>query len=113
MMLITLVRYLYTNQSTNLRKLVLIYQEEKGALAAALAQRIQRELKEAHFHAMETDTLVDSAQVPYTVIITNRTLSDGVVHLKHFKPKINEEVHVSNLTERLLLQAGAVTLRSS
>lgn len=93
-------------------KLILVYSEEpQNKVAAALSKRIQKELQDVHLNAWTTDKLVESAQVPYTVIITNRTMSDGVVELQHFNPKIREEVHVSSLTDRLLAQTGAVMLR--
>lgn len=87
----------------------MVYSEERNRVSEALAKRIQSELRQAYLNASETDKLIDSSQVPFTVIIKARTLIDGVLELQHFNPKIREEVHVSNLTERLLLQTGAVT----
>lgn len=111
-MLLSLTRSLFTNQSSLPRKLILVYSEERNKISEALARRIQRELRAAHLNAhVETDSRVVSAQVPYTVVITRRTLEDGVLDLEYQNPKIREEVHVSNLTERLLHQTGAVALR--
>lgn len=105
-MLNILRRALYTNQHLTPHKLILVYTEERNELSKALVLRIQKELRDVYLNAMETDRVIDSSQVPFTVFITKRTMMDGVVELQHYNPKIREEVHVSNLTERLLLQAG-------
>lgn len=107
-MLRLLSRSLYTNQSLAPRKLVLLYQADKSELSNALSQHIKHELKEAHLTAFETDKLVDSPQVPYTIIITDRTMVDGVLLLQHQNPKIQEEVHVSNIKQKLLQQTLAM-----
>lgn len=99
-----LIRAIHLTNSVNPHKLILIYLEHKNKVAMALAERIRRELRQAHLNALQTDQIVYSPQVPYTVVITGRTMTDGVLQLQHFKPKIKEEVHVSNLTERLTLQ---------
>lgn len=104
-------RKFYTCQAPSPRKLTLIYQEYKDRVSDALSQRIQRELQEVHLNAFTTDRLIISPQVPYTVIITQRTMSEGIIDLQHFRPRIREEVHVSNLRERLLVQTGAAMLR--
>lgn len=104
-------RTFYTSQTIVSKKFILVYLEEKNELSEALARRIQRDLKENYFNAQEIDKIIQSSQVPYTVIINKRTLTDGVLELKHYNPDIKEEVHVSNLIERLLLQTGSVTLR--
>lgn len=101
-------RSLFTHQSSIPRKLILLYQEDKSELAGALSQRIKKELKEVYLTAHETDKIVDSPVVPYTVIITSRTLVDGVLLLQHNNPKIREEVHVSDLKQKLMLQISAM-----
>lgn len=98
------------------KKLILIYLDQtadKNIVLKALSNRIKKELHQIHLNALETDKLIQSPQVPYTILISDRTLFDGVVLLKHFEPRINEEVHVSNLTERLLLQTGAVSVTAA
>lgn len=91
------------------RRLVLIYSEYKSKLSGALSKRIQDELKAAHITALQTEKIIDCPQVPFTVVIKERTLDDGVIELQHHKPKIREEVHVSDLTERIQLQTGITT----
>lgn len=105
------------------RRLILIYIDNKPQQTAdddnsnemkilsTLSKRIKKELNQVYLNALETDKLIESPQVPYTVIITQQTLFDGILKLKHFEPKINEEVHVTQLTDRLLLQTGATALR--
>lgn len=110
-MLTNFLRVIHTNHSFKPHRLILIYREEKGKLTEALAKRIQHELRQAHLNAMETDMVVESAKVPYTIIISRRTLSDGVLYLQHYSPKIKEEVHVSNLTEKILQQTNIFVLR--
>lgn len=95
------------------RKLILIFPEYRNRITEALAVRIQRELKSVYLNAMQTDKLIESAHVPYSIIINKRTLQDGVLELKHFDPRIKEEVHVTNLKERLLLQTGAIMPKQS
>ena len=63
-------------------------------------------------NAQQTDKLILSCHVPYTIVITERTMFDGVLKLKHFTPRVDEEVHVSDLRDRILHQMGSVTLRS-
>lgn len=103
-----LKRSLFTNQSATPRKLILLYQQDKTELSQALSQRIKKELKEAYLTAHEIDEIFDSPQVPYTVIITNRTLVDGVLLLQHYNTKIREEVHVSDLKQKLVIQISAM-----
>lgn len=106
MLLALITRPLHLNSKALPHKLVLIYLEQqtrKNQVAQALAKRICRELNEVHLNAQQTDKIIESPQVPHTVKITERTLSDGVLLLQHFKPKIDEEVHVSQLRERLLM----------
>lgn len=96
-----------------IRKLILIYSECQNKLTGALSKRIQDELRTANMIALQSDKLIDSPQVPFTVVIKDRTLEDGVLELQHQKPRIREEVHVSDLTERILLQTGAITTREA
>lgn len=100
-MIKNLTRLIYTNQATTPRKSILIYAEHRNQVAAALARRIRSELRSIFLNACETEKLVESPHVPCTVVITERTLVDGVLILHHFKPKIKEEVHVSKVAERL------------
>lgn len=99
-------------------KLILIYNSEPDdKVAEALSVRIRDSLRQVHMKVFHTEKIVFSPQVPYTVVITERTLVDGVLQLQHYRPRISEEVHVSNLVERLLTQFGNATrhdaLRSS
>lgn len=110
-MLKFIYRKFYTSPSLNPKRLILVYLEERSKLSEALAKRIQNDLRKVHLNALETDKIVQSSQVPYTVIINKRTLIDGVLELLHYNPNVKEEVHVSNLTEKLLLQTGSITLR--
>lgn len=96
-------RTLYTSQSSTPRKLILLYLEEKNEVLEALSNRIQQELKQVYLTALKTDEIIQSPQVPYTVIINKRTMIDGVLELQHYIPDIREEVHVSNLVNRILL----------
>lgn len=83
------------------RKLVLIYIEAKPSkLVEALAERIQRELRESQVFSSRVDKIMHSPEAPYTVVIDDRTLVDGIVRLKHYRPKIYEEVHVSDLKSK-------------
>lgn len=88
------------------RKLILIYSEYQSKLSEALSKRIQEDLKAAHMVALQTDKVIDCPQVPFTVVIKERTMEDGVLELQHQKPRIREEVHVRDLTGRILLQTG-------
>lgn len=88
---------------------MLIYSEYASKLSGALTKRIQDELRAAHVTALQTDKIIDCPQVPFTVVIKERTMEDGVLELQHQKPRIREEVHVSDLTERILLQTGFAT----
>lgn len=99
-MLRTFIQAIHFDHSPH--KLILIYLENRDRVAQALAKRICKELQEVYLNARETDKLIDSPQIPYTVVITDRTMFDGVIGLRHNKPKITEEVHVSNLKDRLL-----------
>lgn len=101
-------RAIHLNQCSPPHKLILVYAEYKSPLTEALAKRVRNELRAVYLNAMETDKIVESPQVPYTVIITEQTLVDGVLHLRHFNPKISEEVHVSQLADRLLIHAKLV-----
>lgn len=101
-------RFFSTNQSATPRKLILLYQEDKTEHSKVLSQLIEKELKKVYLTAYETDKIVESSQVPYTVIITSRTLVDGVLLLQHYNPKIQEEVLVSDLKRKLLLQMTAM-----
>lgn len=101
-MLKLLHRSLYTCQLLPPKKFILIYLEERSKLSEALAKRIQNDLKENDLNAQETDKIFESSQVPYTIIISKRTLIDGVLEVKHYHPSVKEEVHVSNLVNNLL-----------
>lgn len=99
-------RAIHISQSCTPHKLILIYTRHKSPITEALAQRVRKELRAVYLNALETDKIVQSPQVPYTVVITDRALVDGVLHLRHFHPRITEEVHVSQLTDKLLQQAN-------
>lgn len=98
------IRKLFTSQSSTFRKLILVHLDVKEEIevARALANRIQSELRASHLNVSQTNELIESSQVPYTIVITDQTISDGVLKLKHYQPRITEEVHVSNLKDRLL-----------
>lgn len=110
-MLKSSLRLIHTQNSKVAHKLILIYQQHKSQVTEALARRIQSELRQVHLNALETDKLIASSHVPYTVVITERTLVDGVLELLHHNPRVKEEVHVSSLTDRLLMQSGSTALR--
>lgn len=103
-----LARKIYTNQPSIPRKLILVYLDVNNdtELAIALARRIETELKAVHLNVSQTDKLINSAHIPMTVVVTDQTMIDGVLKLKHFEPSITEEVHISNLKDRLLMQTG-------
>lgn len=100
-------RGIHLNRTSNPHKLILVYLEHRNKLARALSERICHELREAHLNAQPTDKMVESPHVPYTIVITERTMLDGVARMQHYKPRIYEEVHVSDLKERILQQMGA------
>lgn len=100
------IRSIHLNRSASTHKLILVYLEEQtkeNKIAQALAKRICNELNEAHLNVQQTDKIIKSPLIPHTIRITERTLTDGVLLLQHYKPSIDEEVHVSQLKERLLL----------
>jgi hypothetical protein len=101
-----ITRSFHLNATASPHKLILIYLEQQtkeSQIARALAERICKELNEAYLNAQQTDKIIESPQVPHTVKITERTLFDGVILLQHFKPRIDEEVHVSQLKDKLLM----------
>lgn len=100
------MRTFFTNQPVVDRKLILIFAQEDNQLSQALADRIKRELRQVNLNAFKTEKLIYSSQVPYTVIITKETLKDGILKLQHHNPKQCEQVHVSDLPERLLLETN-------
>lgn len=102
------IRRSISDLSAGSKNVIHVYLDKIGQneVANALAKRIQSELKEAKFNVSLTSVVIKSPQVPYTVMITEQTLDDGVLRLLHFNPCITEEVHVSNLRDKLLLQAG-------
>lgn len=104
-------RWIYLNRTSNPHKLILVHLEHRSKLAQALSERICHELREVHLNAQQTDKIIESPHVPYTVVITERTLFDGVTRLQHYKPRIDEEVHVGDLRDRILQQMGSVTFR--
>jgi len=95
-------RGFHLNKKINPNKLILIYQEHKSQISDALAERICTELRESHLNAHPTDAIIHSTHVSYNIVITDRTLTDGVLKLVHFKPRVCEEVHVSEILQRLL-----------
>lgn len=82
-------------------KLILIYTEHKDKVSTALAKRLLKELRDSHLNVHQTDKPVHSSQVPYTITITRRSMVDGVLQLRHYKPSISEEVHVTDIKSRL------------
>lgn len=82
-------------------KLILIYPEHKDRVSNALAKRLLKELSDLYLNVFETEKPLYSSQVPYTITITERTMVDGVLELRHHKPTISEEVHVSDIKSRL------------
>lgn len=82
-------------------KLILIHAEHNDQISGALAKRLLKELRDSHLNVRQTDKPVHSSQVPYTITITARTMIDGVLELRHYKPSISEEVHVTDIKSRL------------
>lgn len=72
----------------------------KCPVSQTLAKRIEADLKSAHFQVSQINKL-NEAPKAFTVIITDRTLEDGVLKLQHIFPNLAEEVHVSDLRDRL------------
>lgn len=60
---------------------------KKTEVAQALANRIRNEVGQVQPGAP-------------SITITDQTLFDGIVKLNHFRPKVTEEVHVANLSEK-------------
>lgn len=97
-------RHFHLNNKHSPHKLILVHQDYRNQLTEALARRICEELRRSHLHAHQTDMIVQSSQVHYNVVITERTLNDGILKLMHHKPKIAEEIHVSDLLKRITPQ---------
>lgn len=74
---------------------------EKFQVARALSERIRRELREINLVTSESDELTKANDIDFTIMITDQTMNEGIVRLRHRSPKVTEEVHVTNLGERL------------
>lgn len=81
-------------------------EEDHIPVAKALSKRIVKEFEESNVTVSPTDEPKASKDAPFTVIITDRTLEIGVIDLLHFTPAIREELHISNLKYRVLLEFG-------
>lgn len=92
----------HLNYTSNPHRVILIYLEHKSKLTQALSERICRDLRDVHRYAQLSEKIIDSPYVPFTIMVTERTLQDGVVMLRHFNPRISEQVHISDLKDKIL-----------
>lgn len=98
------VRRIHLSQVKYFDKEIRIYLDvtQSRLVANALADRIKSELKEANLIVTKTDKLTESPQVPFTIMIDDQTMREGIIKLKYFKPRVTEEVHVTLLKDKLI-----------
>lgn len=96
--------FLTTNLECTGKSKILIYLDvtKKIQVAQALADRIKRELKSIELDVSKIDKLGEPLDAPFTVVITDQTMNDGILKLRYRIPKVTEEVHVTSLGERLI-----------